>query len=223
VPVVEPVVETVLSPVEVAPPRLKGGWVLGAWVVAVALVPGGLNKLAPGSELGWAGVCVEVSAGLDPRPANRLVPPPMTWGIRLALVQGERTSPATPMDGPVPVVGALKTMTPMSTPSSSGTASCSQVEVAGFAALSAGLLPPRRLPAFEPPGAPVAAAVVLPVAFEVVALPKKLPPVAPPEAVLLEPPVPEPKMPPPVVAGLAAGNPKKGPEWTQVSIFETKL
>jgi hypothetical protein len=79
-------VVTVLSPVEVAPPRLKADWVLGACVVEVALEPGGLNKLPPGSKLGWAGVGVEVSAGLDPRPGNRLLPPPMTWDLRLALV-----------------------------------------------------------------------------------------------------------------------------------------
>jgi hypothetical protein len=72
------VFEAVLSPVEVAPPRLKVGWVLGAWAVAVVLMPGGLNKLPPGSVLGWAGVGVEASAGLFPRPANRLVPPPVT-------------------------------------------------------------------------------------------------------------------------------------------------
>jgi hypothetical protein len=82
-------VETVLSPAEVAPPKLKADWTLGACVVAVALVPGGLNRLPPGCKLGWAGVGVKVSAGLAPRPGNRLVPPPMTWDLRLALVQGK--------------------------------------------------------------------------------------------------------------------------------------
>jgi hypothetical protein len=96
----------------------------------------------------------------------------------------------------------------MSTPSNFCNASDSQVEVAGFAALSAGLGPPKRLPVFEPACVPEAAGVVLPVALEAIALPNKLLPGAP-GAVLLEPPVPELKMDPPVVTGLAVGSPNK--------------
>jgi hypothetical protein len=90
-------------------------------------------------------------------------------------------------------------------------ASCSQEEVAGFAAISAGLVPPKRLPEFVPAGVPVTAGVVLPVVLGAVEPPNKLAPGAPPETVLLELPVPEPKIPPPVAAGLAAGNPNAGP------------
>jgi hypothetical protein len=89
-------------------------------------------------------------------------------------------------------------------------ASCSQVEVAGFAAISAGLVPPKRPPAFVPVDVPVAAAGVLP-AVLAVEPPNKVVLGAPPETVLLELPVPEPKIPPPVAAGLAAGNPNVDP------------
>jgi hypothetical protein len=69
-----PVVEVDLSPVAVGPPRLKGGWVLTAGVVAVVLKPGGLKALPPRRVLGGAGDVVEVSFGLGVRPENRLLP-----------------------------------------------------------------------------------------------------------------------------------------------------
>jgi hypothetical protein len=109
----------------------------------------------------------------------------------------------------------------MSAPSNFCNASDSQVEVAGFAALSAGLGPPKRLAGFEPAGVPVAPGVVLPVTLEFVTLPNKLLPGAP-EAVLFEPPVPELKVDPPVVTGLAAGGPNRDAKSTWTSNFKAE-
>ena len=116
----------------------------------------------------------------------------------------------------------------MSITSSIRVASCSQVDVAGFAALSAGLVAPKRPPVFELAGMPVAGVVLLVVLeapmppVEIVAPPNKLLPGAPPEEVLLVPPVPKPKIPPPVVAGLTGGNPNMDPELTQALVFKTE-
>jgi hypothetical protein len=62
--------EAALSPVAAGPPRLKADW-LGANVVAVVLVPGGLNELPPVRVLGVALDDVD-SPGLAARLGNRL-------------------------------------------------------------------------------------------------------------------------------------------------------
>ena len=82
--------------------------------------------------------------------------------------------------------------------------------VAGFAALSAGLAPPK-------PKAFVlvevgAAGVGVPVPVGAVGPPNKPPAVGPLALVLLGPLAPEPKMPPPAVVGF--GNPKGDPDPT---------
>lgn len=84
--------------------------------------------------------------------------------------------------------------------------SCSQEEAVGLAALSAGLLFPKRPPLREPEPAdvPVAAAVVLPVPAPGNKLPP--PPLAPVEA-----PVPGAKGLAPEAAG-GFGKPNRGPE-----------
>jgi hypothetical protein len=89
------------------------------------------------------------------------------------------------MDVAPPVVGALKTGRFISIKSLFRITSCSQEGGAGLAALSAGLLFPKRLPpsVFELEDVPVAAAVMLPVVLELPALGNKLPVEAPvPEA-----------------------------------------
>jgi hypothetical protein len=87
-------------------------------------------------------------------------------------------------------------------------ASCSQEEVAGLAALSAGLLFPKRPPPRVPKLAdvPVAAAVVLPVALEFPALGNKLPPLP---LVPVEAPMPEAKGLAPEAAGFGRPNSPK--------------
>jgi hypothetical protein len=83
-----PVVEAVLSPVAVEPPRLKAGWVLVAGVVVVVPEPGGLKALPPRRVLDGAGDDVEVSLGLGARPENRLLPI-VSVNTRIYPVSGE--------------------------------------------------------------------------------------------------------------------------------------
>lgn len=151
---------------------------LAAVVVAAVPIPGALgNKLPPGSEPNGAADDVGASLGLGCDPRPEKRPGPPPAAV-------------VPIDELCPVAGALK-----------------RLGVAGFAALSVGLAPPKKLPprVFVPVdvGAagvlpPTAGAPVPPVGA--VAPPKKLPPVGPPGPKL--------KMPPPAVAGFGAANPK---------------